>query len=156
MNDPQRQELLEAMKRAILFRYLDDDMLDGVLQSSEVLHLESEHKIIEQGEVDPHLYVILDGSVSVTVRESSAPDVYVNTVGEGEVLGEAGVFTKSPRTASITTMVDSTLLKLHRQAFVGFMKKRPDAGVKMLMIIIFGLLKKLRERPRWIRAISIL
>ena len=25
------------------------------------------------------------------------------------------------------------------------MKKRPDAGVKMLMIIIFGLLKKLNE-----------
>jgi len=145
MDESKRQSLIELMKPVILFKYLDDEMLDEVLGISEVVQLEGKQRIIEQGDIDPHLYVVLTGSVSVSVSESSGQDVYVAAIGAGDVFGEAGMFIKSRRTANITTMSDSTLLRIHRQKFIQFVKQRPSAGIKMLMIIIFSLLRKLKE-----------
>ena len=39
----------------------------------------------------------------------------------------------------------SLILRLHRKDLLTFIGKDPAAGIKVLMIIIYGLLKKLRE-----------
>ncbi|MBU8912586.1 MAG: cyclic nucleotide-binding domain-containing protein [Spirochaetales bacterium] len=133
------------MKDVILFRYLDEPMLEEILRISEVEQFEPESKVIAEGEEDSCLYVVLAGSVTVSVREQSGKDVYICTLGEGDVFGEAGMFVKSKRTASVSTVIETVLLKLSRQEFIRFIKSQPAAGIKMLMIIIYSLLRKLRE-----------
>ena len=145
MASDQEREYLRKMKDVILFRYLDERMLEKILRISEIVTYEPESKIIEEGEEDPYLFVVLSGSVTVSVREQSGKDVYICTIGEGDVFGEAGMFVKSARTANVSTVTDTVVLKLHRQEFIRFIKIQPAAGIKMLMIIIFSLLRKLRE-----------
>ena len=145
MLSDQEREYLRRMKDVILFRYLDEPMLEEILRISEVAQYEPESRIIAEGEEDPYLYVVLSGSVTVSVREQSGKDVYISTIGEGDVFGEAGMFVKSKRTANVFTVTDTDLLKLHRREFIRFIKAQPAAGIKMLMIIIYSLLRKLRE-----------
>jgi len=145
MLSDQEREHLRKMKDVILFRYLDESMLEEILRISEVVQYEPESKIIAEGDEDPYLYVVLSGSVTVSVREQSGKDVYISTIGEGDVFGEAGMFVKSKRTANVFTVTDTVLLRLHRQEFIRFIKAQPAAGIKMLMIIIYSLLRKLRE-----------
>ena len=145
MASEQEREHLRTMRDVILFHYLDESMLEDILRVSEVTEYGPESRIIAEGEEDPHLYVVLSGSVTVSVREQSGKDVYISTIGEGDVFGEAGMFVKSKRTANVFTVTDTVLLKLHRQEFIRFIKNQPAAGIKMLMIIIYSLLRKLRE-----------
>jgi CRP-like cAMP-binding protein len=145
MASDQEREYLRKMKDVILFRYLDDSMLEEVLRVSEVATYEPEIRIISEGEEDPYLYVVLSGSVTISVREQAGKEVYISTIGEGDVFGEAGMLVKLKRTANVSTVTDTVLLKLHRQEFIRFIQSQPAAGIKMLLIIIYSLLRKLRE-----------
>ncbi len=145
MASDQDREYVRRMKNVILFRYLDESMLEEILRISEVTKHEPEKKIIAEGEVDPYLYAVLSGSVTVSVPEQSGKEVYICTIGDGDVFGEAGMFLKTKRTANVSTVTETVLLKLHRQEFIRFIKNQPAAGIKMLMIIIYSLLQKLRE-----------
>ena len=145
MDEKLKAGYLEKMQGVVLFRYLDGKMLEEVLRLSEIVTLGAKTQIITEGEVDPHLYVVLNGSVTVSVREGSGKEVYISTIGGGDVFGEAGIFPKSKRTANVSSVTDSVLLKIHREKLIGFIKSRPSAGIKMLMIIIYSLLRKLRE-----------
>lgn len=145
MTSDQEREYVRKMKGAFLFRYLDELMLKKILHLSELVSFEPESTVITEGDEGSHLYVVLSGSVSVTVHEKDGKDVYICTLGEGDVFGEAGMFVKSKRTASVHTDIESVLLKLHRQEFIRFIKTQPAAGIKMLMIIIYSLLRKLRD-----------
>lgn len=145
MDPAKRAEYLRRMKDVILFRYLDEKMLEGILEISGIESYDEQSRIIQEGETDPHFYVVLEGSVTVSVQEPSGEDVYICTIGEGDVFGEAGIFLKSKRTANVTAVSESVLLKLHRERFLEFIKNQPAAGIRMLMIIIYSLLRKLRE-----------
>ncbi|MCK4514579.1 MAG: cyclic nucleotide-binding domain-containing protein, partial [Spirochaetaceae bacterium] len=74
MASEQEREHLRTMRDVILFHYLDESMLEDILRVSEVTEYGPESRIIAEGEEDPHLYVVLSGSVTVSVREQSGKD----------------------------------------------------------------------------------
>ena len=83
--------------------------------------------------------------MGVAVSENNGKDVYISTLGAGEIFGEAGMFLKTARTANVVSLGESKVLRRHREKLIDFIRSHPSTGVKILMIIIHGLLKKLRE-----------
>lgn len=143
MNSEQAQNVYRELHKTPLFRYFDQqDLLDILLQSTVRRYAEKTPVIVE-GEVGPDFYIVISGSVDVTVKEQDR-EVFICTIGQGEFFGEAGIFAKVKRTANIVASENSTVLKVERTVFLDFIRKRPTSGIKMLMIIIYSLLKKLR------------
>lgn len=134
-----------SLRKSILFKHLDESALNGVLAVSDIVHYKAEDRIISEGEISSYLYTILDGSVSVRVSERAGKEVYLGVLGEGDVFGEAGIFMSVKRTAHIVSAESTTLLRISRQGLLELIHKYPSAGVKMLLVIIYGLLRKLRE-----------
>ncbi|MGO8694038.1 MAG: cyclic nucleotide-binding domain-containing protein [Rectinemataceae bacterium] len=141
----EKMQLVEPVRRIVSFRFLTDGELVDLLSVSDILRIEEGEIIVEEGGISPYFYGIVEGTVSITVHESKEnKEVYINSLGPGDVFGEAGIFTRIRRTASVTALSSAAVLRIHRKDFVLFLKRHAEAGNKILLSIIFSLLRKLK------------
>ena len=138
------EKVLIQLKSTQLFKFVDDATMKRLLEAGEVVRFNNQETIIREGETQPELFIIISGCVNVTVSETDK-EAYICTIGEGEIFGEAGIFSKVRRTANVISVDETVILRLPRNNLLGFIKKNPAGGIKILMIIIYSLLKKLRE-----------
>ena len=136
---------LPQIQKILLFSYLDEDELKKILSVAEIVHPENGEKIISQTHVSPFLYGIIKGSVDVTLQEPDNKKRFICTINEGEVFGESAIFMTEKRIADVTSSADAVILKIHRKHIMTFIKENPQSGNKILMLIIYGLLNKLKD-----------
>ena len=139
--------LAEAVRGIATFRFLEKAEILDLIEHSEALAFEEGEIVVEEGEVSPYFYGIAEGTVSVSLGEEGK-EVYVNSLGPGEVFGEAGLFMSVQRTATVRAQGPTVILRIHRAEFAGFLKRYPPAGNKMLLVFIYGLLRKLKLADR--------
>lgn len=137
-------ETLAKMKTIVAFRYFTEESLRDILSRSEVVPYRHGDLIIVEGEKSPYFYAVLDGTVNVTVKDGDK-EVFICAIGQGEVFGEAGIFLNMKRTANVVCTDAVEVLRVRREQLLAFIKERPSEGIKFLMIIIYSLLKKLRD-----------
>ena len=146
MAEPEEiRQYLPFVKEINLFGYMSDEELEKFLERAEIVQYETGERIIYMGDVSPYIYGILQGSVDVTLRELDDEEVFICTIEKGEVFGESAIFLTEKRTADVTSSEDCILLRMHRKEMLSFIKDHPQAGNKILMLLIFSLLNKLRE-----------
>jgi CRP/FNR family cyclic AMP-dependent transcriptional regulator len=78
---------------------------EDFLVHCERITMKSKSVVFRQGDPSEDLYLILDGSVSVIVDDSEAPDqeMVVSYLNPGEFFGEMGLFGEESRTANLVT-----------------------------------------------------
>ncbi len=136
---------LPWIKKIQIFNFLDDDTILRIVNRCELLVYEENEIIISQGEVNQDLFAIVSGSVQVSVTEENGKEVYICTIGTSEVFGEAGIFVKVKRTANVSCLDQTVILRAPRDEIFGMIKRNPVAGNKFLLLIIHSLLRKLKE-----------
>jgi len=139
--------------QGVFFRQFIKDSADKVGVKGYVRNLAGENvEIVAEGEISSYLYAVLDGSVRVTVKQTDEEgvikDVYICTIGKSETFGEAAVFMNVERTADVFANDPVITMRIDRENLIRFIKSHPGAGIKILMIIIFSLLNKLKEANR--------
>lgn len=138
-------DIRRRLGKTLIFRYVEEAHREEIYSRADVLSCSDGDLIITEGEETQFLYLVVEGEVGVSVSENNGKDVYISTLGAGEIFGEAGIFLKTARTANVVSLGDTRILRLHREKLIDFIRSHPSTGVKILMIIIHGLLKKLRE-----------
>ncbi|MBN2442793.1 MAG: cyclic nucleotide-binding domain-containing protein [Spirochaetales bacterium] len=136
---------VNELDKILFFKILEKEEKKELLALSEIINYKKGDIIISEGEIQPCIFVVIKGTVNVIVKEKSGKEVFICAIGAGDVFGEAGIFLKVKRTAKVISTENTILLKLERENMLGFIKKHKDAGIKLLMLIIFSLLRKLRE-----------
>ncbi len=144
MDQGKRDAYKAVFNSALAFKFLEEEERRFLFDRAEIFHVQDGESFIQQGALDPYLYVVLEGSAVVTVQRDGK-DVYICTLGAGEVMGEAGLFMNVARTANIVASGPAVVLRLKREPFLAFVSKFPRGGSRILLVIIYGLLKKLRE-----------
>ncbi len=76
--------------------------------------------VIREGDEPDDLYIVTRGLLAVTVQERP-----VGELGRNEWFGEIGLFDHRPRTATVTTVVDSKLWRIPGETFLDVLE---DAG----------------------------
>jgi CRP/FNR family cyclic AMP-dependent transcriptional regulator len=138
-------QYVSELKKILFFKFINDNEIPDVMKITEIIKYDSGEMIISEGDVQPCIYAIIKGTVNVLVREESGKDIFICAIGEGDVFGEAGIFLNMKRTANIKSSEDTILLRIQRNNFLGFIKSHLETGTKMLMLIIYSLIKKLRD-----------
>lgn len=141
------QATKDKIRKIVSFQYLSDEEFAALLKVCQVIPFKKDQQIIKDGDISQNLYAVVEGTVRVTVREGDK-EVYLCSTGTGQVFGEAGMFMKVKRTADVWSNDESLILKVHRQELVGFFNAHPQGAIKFLMVIIYSLLKKLKESNR--------
>lgn len=138
-----KEKAIGLLQNAPMFRYFSQDAIEALCDVGKIISYNEGEYIIREAELEEALYIIISGSVCVTVSNEEK-EVYICTIGDGEVVGEAGIFTKVKRTANIKADVATVALALSRECLLNFLKKNPTSGTQLLMIVIYSLIKKLR------------
>jgi CRP-like cAMP-binding protein len=83
--------------------------------------------ITRQGSTADWLFIIYEGNAEVRLY-SGASDSYrkVRTLGPGSVLGEMGLLTGEPRSASVVAAGEVKCYRLDRESFRGVLTSRPE------------------------------
>lgn len=148
--DPMKTETnilqyLPIVKNIQIFHWLHEDELQKMLLISTILHYENGEKIITQGEIGDSLYAVVNGSLEVSVKSKNKKDVVVSRINKSEIFGESAIFLTNKRTATITCLSDTIVMKISRKNLIFYFKTYPHAGNRLLMLIILNLLNKLKH-----------
>jgi len=141
-SDPKWVELIRNIN---IIKYLDGNEILEMQKIIDITEYSKSEKIIEEGSISPYFYAVLDGIVTVRVNEKNGKDIYICSIGKNEIFGEAGLFINVKRTANVIALDKSIVAAIDRRKFLDFIQKNPKGGLKVLMLIIYSLLSKLRE-----------
>ncbi len=136
--------LLSQINEIRAFSYFSDDERKIILGFIDVLEFTKGEKIINEGDIDPYFYGIIEGTVTV-VKERHGKQAFISNIKKGEIFGEAAIFINLPRTANVVAEEKLLVIRIERKDLLTFIKSHSQSGIKMLMLVIHSLLKKLKE-----------
>lgn len=120
----------ERLRDISLFRDLDPGKCKLVAMSSDRLNYEAGDIVFRQGEPSDFVYFMLSGRVKVT-RMRNGRDIELAELTGGAVLGETGVICGKSRTASITALEPTTMLRTDANVFKELLYQVPQVTIAL-------------------------
>jgi NTE family protein len=108
-----------------LLSQLDAASLADLEARLEWLSVPGGSTLFREGEVADALYVVIVGCLAVTVRGGDGHDVLVACSRAGDTVGEMGLLGGELRSASVTALRDSELLRLEKSSFDWLVERHP-------------------------------
>ena len=87
--------------------------------------------LLKEGEISSHLYIILDGKVSIT-QNIDGEEEELAIIGKGDILGEMAQFDNMPRSANAKAITDVIALKLSKENFFVIFMLHPKWVLKLI------------------------
>jgi len=117
-SDAQRQRLAEAVKHILLFRSLDAEQMQEVIDAMFERVVEKGEYVIQQGDDGDNFYVIQSGKYKVFVKTDGEgePKLVGGYDGSGS-FGELALMYNMPRAATVQADSDGSLWAMDRQTF---------------------------------------
>ena len=91
--------------------------------------------ITRQGAAADWLYIIYAGSVEVRLESGRGSHSVVKTLGPGDFLGEMGLFTGEPRTATAAAVTDVRCYRLDKESFGAVLASRPEIAESIALLL---------------------
>jgi CRP-like cAMP-binding protein len=114
-------ERVAALQRVALFRDVPGHALVAVARVLEEVSFDIGDRVIETGTVEDWLFVVATGRVRVHRGERTLVES-----GPGSVVGELAVLAPAPRSASVTAVEPSLLLRLRRGPIDELLDDHPE------------------------------
>ncbi len=125
---------VELLRRIPMFSKIDPAKLRLLAFASERVTFPAGEVLFHQGDPADAAYLIIDGSVSVTVELASGP-LLVAKVGKDQIVGEIGIICDVPRTATITAEMPTITLRITRDLFFQMINDFPVMGVEIMRVL---------------------
>jgi len=120
-------EKMIILKGMPMFRELDVMTLYQILQIASYKKLGVGETVVTEGEPGDSFFTIIEGTVGVYKG-----DRQIATVESGEMIGELAVIDKQPRTATVKTLEDTTLLVIEADDFIGLLEKSSSISLSVI------------------------
>jgi len=117
------REVLEHFARIPLFSGVSKKGLRLIVAAADEITVRSGRDLVLEGDHGRHLYVIVDGSTQV-IRGGRK----VATLGPGDFFGELALISGAPRTATVTTETETTVMVLDPRRFDVVMDEEPKVA----------------------------
>lgn len=137
-------DILKKVQLINMFQYLNKKERDKIISLSEIIQFGEDEAIITEGETSPYLYAILEGDVCIEVKDDNGNNIKISEINAGDVVGEAAIFLNTARTATARSKEETIVLEIGRKKLISFIKNESNAGVKILLLIIYSMLNKLK------------
>lgn len=129
-----------------LFSGLDPALLEDMESYLEWLYLPRGGTLFRQGDPGSSLCVLLSGRLQAAVSQADGSFRIVGEVAPGETVGEMALFTGEPRSAEVTAVRDSELVKLSSASFKRLAAAYPQAVMEISRIVIERLRRNIRRQ----------
>lgn len=136
--------VLEAFLRTHLCRYLNRDEGEELLGIGHTHHLSSGDCLFSEGDPGDTLYTILDGEIEVVARLPTGDQKVLAVLGFGDVIGEAALIDREPRSAAAIARKESVLWEMSRSHLIGMIRQQPRIAAKFMWAVMESLTTRMR------------
>ncbi len=130
--------LSDFLESVSLFQGLGLEFVSALAQTVEPVHFPAHQVCLQEGDRSDCLFVILSGAVRVLPRGTEASKNAAIDLGSGACVGEVGFLTCDKRSATVSTLDETCLLKLSRQAFDALTQQFPRETAEVTNRIVLG------------------
>ena len=121
---------------------------DCVVEQCERLELAPGDIVARQGQQADSMHFILEGRVDVIVNLDDGRSVRVRSLGRHTTIGEMGLITSRPRSATLQAEVASVLYMLSATAFEHIRNENPSLGQALLTFVVEVMAERLSYTNR--------
>lgn len=129
-------ERISILKSIAIFKDVDDKLLHELAIALTPKVISANETLFEKGDKDYSLYIIVTGMVKVHIGDHIFAQFTKN-----QFIGEYALLDSTPRSASVTAVETSKLLRLDQKTFFDLIEKWPAISQAMLK----GLVHRLRD-----------
>ena len=131
------QAFLIRAFQGYLFPELPEAVLWQLVSKATLQRLDAGHAVFREGDLGDAFYLIRSGQVKIS-KASGGKDLVLSYLVAGNFFGETALLPDTPRTATVTTIFPTELIRLGREDFEGFLGDHPELRE--------GIVAKLEER----------
>lgn len=122
-----------------VFSGLAPDVLHTLNQAADRRTYPPGTILCHEGELEHVFYIILDGKVKITRRMEDGDERVLAVSERGNFFGEMALIDNKPRAATITTLVETTVLEISEDVFGDLLKRHPSVALAMVRKITSNL-----------------
>ena len=121
----ERAQVIDIARALPVFASLPEQAVVELIQGGQLFEFEEGQLLIKQGDQSDCAFVILGGVVDVFV-ETKYGSVHLASLNAPALVGEIGIFTNVPRTASIRTKTNVRVARVGAEALQRFGHQNPQ------------------------------
>ena len=118
---------------------LTNEQFDSILNICTQRTFSKDSEIYHEGQKSDDMYILTEGILQVRVWEKE-----VNRIFPIRTVGEMGLFTGEPRSATIVAKTDCTLLRITKRGLFELFEKDKDLHIQFMLGMLYDLSYKLR------------
>lgn len=131
MSDP-LDKARAVLKAKSVLASLPDEVMAQVTRRGRIARFAKGEAIYRRGDPGDSLMVILGGRVKVSNVSTSAREVVLNFLGEGDLAGEMAALDGRPRSADATALEATEALVIYRRDLVPVLEQHPQAMLDVI------------------------
>lgn len=118
---------------ATVLEDLSSEEWGKVKSHAQTIHFKSGDALIERGDEDDALYILMEGEVEVLQDRSLGGTRSITRIPAGSIFGEISFFDRQPRSAFVQARTDGNMLRITRQQFDELAAQEPDIARQLLL-----------------------
>ena len=130
------KERMEALNQLELFNVLNDTEMAEVAEKLVYTPFAHGDTIIRQGELANWLFIIKSGVVEIFLEAPDSERRLISTINDRCFLGEMGLMTGAPRSATVIAKTDVIAYRLDKDSFQEILTRRPDLADEISKLLV--------------------
>ena len=122
---------VQSLRQVPMFRDIDPARLKLLAFTSERVNFAEGQKFFQQGDAADAAYVILQGKADVAI-DSAGGEIKVAELGQNAIVGEMGILSDTPRSATIIAAAPTTALRIDKRVFLELLTQFPQMSIAVM------------------------
>lgn len=133
---PPREEILRFLAAVPIFRGLDASILSELVPALQWMTLAAGEYLFRQKDPADALYVVLSGRLRILVETDDGTEQAIGEIGRGQCVGEFGLLTDEPRSATVRPLRDTELLRISKEVVDQLFDRHPRAMLGFVRSVV--------------------
>jgi CRP-like cAMP-binding protein len=122
---------VQSLRQVPMFRDIDPARLKLLAFTSERVRYAGGQRFFSQGDASDAAYLILDGSAHVLL-DTPGGEIKVAELGGNALVGEMGILSEAPRSATIMAAEQTTALRIDKRVFLELLAQFPQIALAVM------------------------
>jgi CRP-like cAMP-binding protein len=122
---------VQSLRQVPMFRDVDPARLKLLAFTSERVQFADGQRFFSQGDPSDAAYVILDGRANVLLNTPGG-EIQVAELGSNALVGEMGILSDTPRSATIMAAEPTTALRIDKRVFLELLAQFPQMSLAIM------------------------
>ena len=122
---------VQTLRQVPMFKDIDPARLKLLAFTSERVQFAEGQRFFSQGDMSDSAYVILEGRADVLLTTPTG-EIKVAELENNALVGEMGILSDTPRSATIMASVPTTALRIDRRVFLELLAQFPQMSLAVM------------------------